>query len=407
MAESRPPGLSSRVGRGLMPSRYIWRGRFSNASSTPTLPSGVVKRPRCHSSAVTSENKHLKSSHRRVDEMSMSRRWKLILRWAVGGGVFGFMFPVVALLTAMDGVGLAAIQRAHSSQPVLWIVNLAPIVLAGAGVVGGIQHARVDAALMSTDQKVRDRTAELSGAYLKLENLMASKDQFVAMVSHEVRNPLTVVMGFAEELRSNAFSFSPSEVAELAGVIAEQSLEISNIIEDILVAARSDMSSLSIVLEDTTLEEQADLVLRGYVGVAEVRDAIVVEASTTIAVADPARVRQILRNLLSNAVRYGGDRISIKVEARSGQAVISVQDDGAGIPKDHQETVFEAYAQAEQTRKVSGSVGLGLHVARTLARAMHGDLSYRYENSTSIFELALPLSAHATADSVRAQPATL
>lgn len=337
----------------------------------------------------------------------MSRRSKLIFRWALGGAVFGLLFPIVALFTAADGVDWTSILLAHSHQPVLWIVDLAPIVLAGAGVAVGIQHARVDEALILTDQKVRERTAELSGAYRKLEDLMASKDQFVAMVSHEVRNPLAVVMGFAEELKNNAFRFSADEVADLAGVMADQSLEISNIIEDILVAARSDKAALSIALEEADLREQADLVLRGFVGAEDIRDAIEVDSGSAVALADPARVRQIIRNLLSNAVRYGGEKISISVEARANRAVVEVRDNGKGIPEKYRDSVFEAYSQAERSHKVSGSVGLGLHVARTLARAMQGDLTYRYEDGMSVFELALPPSERSSVGSTRTQPAAL
>ena len=322
----------------------------------------------------------------------MSRRATLILRWTLGGAAFGFCFPLIAVLAASLEPSLESLIALHADQPVLWVVDLAPLVLAGAGVIVGIQHARVDAALTATDQQVKERTRKLEAAKESLTELMASKDQFVAMVSHEVRNPLTAVMGFAEELRDGASLFTQIEVAELAGMMADQSMEISNIIEDMLVAARADMGSLTIVPGRTLLSEQVAMVVKACVCAALVRDTITVVAEPVVAWADEARVRQIVRNLLSNAVRYGGDAIEVVVSERNGVATICVCDDGVGVPAEQREQIFEAYQQVKGGTKVAGSVGLGLHVSRTLARTMGGELLYRYEGGRSVFELTLPLA---------------
>ncbi len=320
----------------------------------------------------------------------MERRTRLLVRWAVAGGAFGLLFPIVAWLIAGGGFTPSAIAEGHAAQSVLWIVDMAPFVLAGAGALIGAQHARVDAALTATDQQVKDRTAELRTAYDRLEQLMISKDRFVAMVSHEVRNPLTVVMGFAEELRDGTQRFTTDEISDLAGLMADQSMEISNIIEDILVVARADMGSLTIAPCETDLAEEVAMVVRACVCAAPVRDSIEVKTTPTVAWADPGRVRQIIRNLITNAVRYGGDRISLIVTQNGDEASISVCDDGAGIPEEDRKRLFGAFEQASGGPKVSGSIGIGLHVSRTLARAMAGDLTYRYENGHSIFELTLP-----------------
>lgn len=320
----------------------------------------------------------------------MSRRTTIVLRWTLGGAAFGFLFPLVAWLIAGGGYSPEAISSGHLTQPVLWIVDLAPLVLAGAGALVGLQHARVDAALRATDQQVKDRTAQLKSAYDRLEDLMASKDRFVAMVSHEVRNPLTVVMGFAEELRTGLDNFSHDEVTDLAGVISDQSMEIANIIEDMLVAARADMGGLTIVPEETDLVAQAELVVRACVCAAPIRESIEMIMAPTKAWADPGRVRQVVRNLITNAVRYGGDQIYMVVSQHDEGASICVCDNGSGIPVEEREAVFEAYQQSTAVPKVAGSVGLGLHVSRTLARAMGGDLTYRYDDGHSIFELTLP-----------------
>lgn len=325
----------------------------------------------------------------------MSRRFALILRWTIGGSLVGLAFPIAAWLVA-GGISAPAIAAGHASQPVLWIVDLAPVVLAGAGALIGLQHARVDASLRITDRRVNHRTSELKAANQRLKDLMASKDRFVAMVSHEVRTPLTGVMGFAQELRDGLARFSDQEVAELSGLIADQSMEISNIIEDMLVAARADMGSLTVVPEEIDLREQAEMVISACGCAASVRQSIELESAHAKAWADPGRVRQIVRNLITNAARYGGDKTVLQVASASDRVCISVRDNGGGVPEQERQRIFEPYQQSDSTPKVAGSVGLGLHVSRLLARAMGGDLTYRYENGHSIFDLTVP--AVVTAD---------
>ncbi len=110
------------------------------------------------------------------------------------------------------------------------------------------------------------------------------------------------------------------------------------------------------------------------------------------AVGDPVRVRQIIRNLLSNAIRYGGDRIMVDIVALEGNVLLAVSDNGPGIPSSEQERIFEAYAIAHDPGSQPSSVGLGLAVARRLARLMEGSLTYERTGNISVFELHLPLA---------------
>lgn len=105
--------------------------------------------------------------------------------------------------------------------------------------------------------------------------------------------------------------------------------------------------------------------------------------------ADPARLRQIIRNLITNAIRYGGDEVQVEVSTRSGMASIDVWDSGGPIPPARVATMFQPFDRADGNGRNPNSVGLGLAVARSLARVMGGDLEYRYDNG-SIFRLELP-----------------
>ena len=104
------------------------------------------------------------------------------------------------------------------------------------------------------------------------------------------------------------------------------------------------------------------------------------------------RLRQIIRNLMSNAIRYGGDHVDVGIARENGHIHITVEDDGSGIPQGQWEQVFEAYARAHDTSEQPNSVGLGLTVSRKLARLMGGDLEYRHEER-SVFDLSLPAAA--------------
>jgi signal transduction histidine kinase len=320
----------------------------------------------------------------------MRRRTELIRRWTLGGVLFGAAFPIAGWVLASGGLSPTQIVAAHDSQSVMWIVDLAPLVLGIAGRLIGKEYANVDAAFRATDQKVKERTAELREANDRLESLMRSKDQFVATVSHEVRNPLTVVLGFADELRDALWARGDSECAELAELIGDQSREINNIIEDLLVAARAEVGVMTLVPLAVDLGNEVRTVVRGCVCAKDVREAIELDIEAALVWADPSRVRQIIRNLLTNAIRYGGSAITVRVRSDGSRVSVCVCDDGSGIPDDQREAVFEAYEQGKTDTPISGSVGLGLNVSRLLARMMDGDLTYRYERGISTFELSLP-----------------
>ncbi len=105
----------------------------------------------------------------------------------------------------------------------------------------------------------------------------------------------------------------------------------------------------------------------------------------------PAPLRQVVRNLLTNATRYGGTDVWIEIEDRDSSVVIAVVDNGAGVPTYLESRIFEAYERGHETELVQpGSVGLGLAVSRRLAVLMNGSLDYRRVDDQTRFELILP-----------------
>jgi signal transduction histidine kinase len=246
--------------------------------------------------------------------------------------------------------------------------------------------------------------AEMIGAFWerndareRLEELIRSKDEFVASVSHELRTPLTSVVGLAAELRDRRSEFAASEVDGLISIIADQSTDVADIVNDLLVAARADIGTLVIDLQPVGLRSA----LTGLIpdGLHARFEHFEIEGEDVQAMADGTRLRQILRNLIVNAARYGGDNVRATVSQRGRQAVVTVADDGRGIGEDRAEAVFEAYARAHREPSQPASVGLGLAVARQLARLMGGDLVYERRDEWTEFVLTLPLAVgHCSSD---------
>lgn len=222
----------------------------------------------------------------------------------------------------------------------------------------------------------------------RLEELVESKDRFVASVSHELRTPLTAVLGFAEELKANASSFRPEELADMLKLIADQSQEMAHMVEDLLVSARVDIGKVSIHTQDVYLRSQAEAVLAGLTSV-DGKEIEVVGGRGKVW-ADPSRTRQIIRNLVTNAIRYGGHRIRIEAIEAGALTTLTVRDDGQGLDPTVRERIFEPYQRAHDVPTQPSSIGLGLTVARQLARLMGGDLVYRSSDGGSVFELTLP-----------------
>lgn len=218
-----------------------------------------------------------------------------------------------------------------------------------------------------------------------MSRLVRAKDEFIARVSHELRTPLTAVVGLTSELASME-SLPPEEHRELLRLVSGQAAEMSYIVEDLLVAARAEIGTVAI---DTTVVD-LDRELRTTIDTLG-SDVGELPVEVPSVYADAGRVRQILRNLLTNAERYGGSNRRVLAGGAEGRVWLEVRDDGEGVPEEMTEKIFDPYTTAHAG--VTGSVGLGLSVARQLATMMGGSLDYRRESGETIFRLELPAAA--------------
>jgi signal transduction histidine kinase len=149
-----------------------------------------------------------------------------------------------------------------------------------------------------------------------------------------------------------------------------------------------ETDSIHVYPEVVPVREHVQAVLDGLPGDGWRR--VHVSGGDPIAYADPQRLRQIVRNLLTNAARYGGDEVTVELTEHSNAVGILVCDNGAGIPEGEQERIFEAYHRAHEIAGQPASVGLGLFLARRLAVMMGGTLDYTRRESLSCFHLVVP-----------------
>lgn len=248
--------------------------------------------------------------------------------------------------------------------------------------------AQLNALTSELEDRVEARTRELQDKNAELARVMQDKETFLAGVSHEVRSPLTAMIGFLDLVNEAGESLTPDERTEMLETVSRQADDVLNLIEDLLASARVEAGTLSVVTVRSDLAAQVRQVVESIAPSTRVE--IELTGDGAIADADPARVRQIIRNLLTNADRYGGDHVVVEVSRVQGVARIQVRDDGPGVPEQDRVEIFEPYGQSEANRRVDGSVGLGLHVSRELARLMGGDLAYDYSEGWSVFSLVLP-----------------
>ena len=213
-----------------------------------------------------------------------------------------------------------------------------------------------------------------------------SKDAFIADVSHELRTPLTGIFGFASALEDETEELPPF-ARELVGLIVTEAAELSRMVDDLVAAGRIDAHAISFEVQPVELLPEIQEVLRpfGRRGIS-----IEVDDITTIVMADRMRLRQLMRNLVSNAAKHGGDEIAVTAYNRDGFVVIEVIDDGPGVSEEVHERLFQRYVHSDGSALVEGSVGLGLAIARSFAEGMGGALDYERTEGLTIFAVSLP-----------------
>ena len=212
-----------------------------------------------------------------------------------------------------------------------------------------------------------------------------TRDAFVAAVAHELRTPLAAIIGFTEELSDNYHRFAESERRELLDTVSEEAHRLRYRIDDLIVAANVDGGKVKLSTEGFDLVEATHEVVAAL----QATNVRVIGEGTRVN-ADESRTRHVIRNLIGNAITHGGDAVFVTIEAGVDSARLVVNDDGSGTGLELREDLFEPYKTASQAETQPDRKGLGLVVARQLARLMDGDVEYQRKNGLSSLILTLP-----------------
>ena len=228
----------------------------------------------------------------------------------------------------------------------------------------------------------------------ELRRLSALRADFVSLVSHELRSPMAAVIGAARTLQDRWRELSPEQRASFLALISDETGRLATLIGDVLDTSRIEAGTFTYSFSDVDL---ADLVREAVAAIGLGQDEVTVVARTPEAVprvrGDRERLKQVLLNLIENAVKYSpaGEHVDVNAWAENGRVLVAVEDRGPGIPREQQGLIFEKFGRANVGGGKPGS-GLGLFIARSITEAHGGRLGVRSAPGRgATFTLELPL----------------
>jgi PAS domain S-box-containing protein len=298
-----------------------------------------------------------------------------------------------------------AVLLAEASRPAL---RTALDAVAGADepirleLIAGHRHGlAVDVAVVLAP--VREH-GELTGIVCGMHNITQlkeverMKDAFLATAAHELRTPLTTIRGFSELLLNR--ELSAARRTRYLSLIEEQSIQLGELIDNLLDVAKIQAGRG--LIGQVELVDMQDLIRRttGPFMEASLRHTFWFDGLGDLppVTGDPFRLAQVIRNLVSNAVKYSpdGGRVAISARAADGMLRIAVQDEGVGLTREQAAHVFDRFYRADQSNSAAEGTGLGLTISRAIAHEHGGSITVESEpDAGSTFTLSLPCGSAA------------
>ncbi len=310
------------------------------------------------------------------------------------GRAFGEAEPIfpVMLLASAAFLGTATLvhrqprprEFAERNASIFWMI--APYG-AAAGMVGLLMREVMSGSLPDKARLLLSGTLAV-GALVILRQIALLRENrevvesqratLVSSISHELRTPLTAMVGFLSLLNDPDVrpGLTEGEQSEMLSTVYSQSTYLSRIVHDLVMLARDTGDNLAI---ERRLEDVAELVRTSAASADGGRQELILDATDELeAYVDGGRIRQAIVNLLSNAYRYGGDRVTVVARAQETTLVIEVHDDGPGVPKKYELTMWDRFERGPNrlNATVPGS-GIGLAIVDIIARSHGGSASYR------------------------------
>ena len=230
----------------------------------------------------------------------------------------------------------------------------------------------------------------------KLKELERMRSEFVANVSHELKTPLTSIIGFVETLKEGAIDDSPNRLKFL-DIIGEHAAKLNHLIEELLLLSELESERESLKRETLDLQKALEALLRLFDGALKAKEISVrseVSPSPFLFMAEPKSIEQAFSNLLDNAIKYNrrGGEIVIKASQKPEAVEIEVRDSGIGIPSEDLPRIFERFYRVDKSRaRESGGTGLGLSIVKHIVERHGGKIQAKSApDKGSSFTLTLP-----------------
>lgn len=262
----------------------------------------------------------------------------------------------------------------------MWVVDLAPTVLGLVGAAIGLLFMRLAETSAKTEETAKQIaaswTADLHSANLDLADALESRRRFHAAITHELRSPLTAIVGYTD--LADHVAPKPPELSGYLGEIYGAASAMLGMVNDLLDAAKLETGGISIEMTEVHCEDVIRAVAGRLAPLAQQKGlAIKIDAVGDVTCwADPMRLEQVLTNIVANAIKFSETgTIEIRTGRRNdGRPKIEVQDEGPGIKAEDIERIFGEYQSGLDGEHRRDSSGLGLAIGRSLIEAMDGEI---------------------------------
>jgi|SRR5580704_5984049 signal transduction histidine kinase len=310
----------------------------------------------------------------------------VIIRAVVGVGL-GVMLLLLALRAIQRPIAnLRDVARAlRNGKPVIARSEAAPPEL-----------AEIHDTIVAAGRELQERETALASANTELEEASRLKSEFLATMSHELRTPLNAILGFTDLVRSGATGTIAPQTDDYLERVRRNGAVLLDLINDVLDLSKIESGRLVVSHEVVAVEPIVREVLANVQALADAKHLtlhMIAEEEDALAIADRRAVKQVVTNLVVNAVKFTAEgSVTVLIRTHHGATLLEVVDTGPGIAPDDQAAVFEPFRQVgPHARTGTGGTGLGLPISVRLARLMGGDLRLSSEASTGCrFILQLP-----------------